>query len=395
MVENIFESYSIYANTKCSNIVLSCYFFQIVVSRLAANNSTMKNTTNITNGTSSDGELISSTGNIVAVFFVALLIVLTLLGNVVVCACFYCFRELRTICNYFIISLSVADILVALLAMPLWLLLQLYYPSWWGPFKIGEILIFWNWVDVFVCVSSIMNLVAVSFDRQLAITQPFSYNETLTSFRALLMIAGVWSYAFIVAVLSPIYDMTRNLSPVKWYSHFLLGCGFLLPLFIMIIMYVRIFYVARRQARRIGRNLASDIKAAKTIAIVVGAFILCWGPFIVLVEGFALDPDFTKPQVTQAMKWLAYLNSCLNPLIYTCFNRAYRCAVYRLLTQRIMRGSHSRRRSSHASPRSSFQKTRDQKSDSLCGSSSSGHENGQILKAKPSLVTTCLMGSRV
>ena len=349
---------------------------------------------NDTNVTTAGVEMVASEGHIVAVFFVALLIVLTVLGNVVVCTCFYYFHELRTICNYFIISLSVADILVALLPMPLWLLLQLYYPQMWGPFNIRAIFSVWKCVDVFLCVSSIMNLVAVSFDRQLAITQPFSYEEFFTSFRALVMIAGVWFYAFIVAILSFVDEKTRT--SVKWYPHFLLVVGFLLPLFIMTVMYIRIFYVARRQALRIGRNLASEIKAAKTIAIVVGAFILCWGPFIGLVEGFALNPNFTRPQVSQAMKLLAYLNSCLNPLIYTFFNRAYRHAVYRLLTQRLGNSGLKRQWSSQTSPRSSIHKTReDPKTDLLCKISTEGHENGPVIKAQPSTVKTCLMAHNV
>ena len=63
--------------------------------------------------------------NITSAVAVGLVIVLTIFGNAIVCASFYTFRDLRTICNYFIISLAISDILVAILGMPFWLVLQL------------------------------------------------------------------------------------------------------------------------------------------------------------------------------------------------------------------------------------------------------------------------------
>lgn len=64
-----------------------------------------------------------SDGNIVVVFFVVVLMLLILVGNIMVCVCFYCYCDFRIICNYFIISLSVVDILVVLLVMLFWLVL--------------------------------------------------------------------------------------------------------------------------------------------------------------------------------------------------------------------------------------------------------------------------------
>ena len=56
--------------------------------------------------------------NIAGAVAVGLVIVFTIFGNAIVCASFYTFRDLRTICNYFIISLAISDILVAILGMP-------------------------------------------------------------------------------------------------------------------------------------------------------------------------------------------------------------------------------------------------------------------------------------
>lgn len=265
--------------------------------------------------------------NIVGAFFVGFLMLATLFGNFLVWASFISFRELRTKCNYFIISLAVADIMVALLAMPIWLILQLEpdieNQTYLGP----TIMEFWKSIDIFCGTASIMNLAAVSADRHLAITTPYQYHQFLTSFRAIMVLCFVWAYATAISLL------TFVKIPNNGYQFIIVTASFFLPLTAMIIMYARIFAVARRQARMITKNLSykTDIKAAKTIAVVIGAFVVCWLPFFVLIIGFAVDNAFLKDmRIYRGIKWMEYLNSCLNPIIYCCLNRTYRGAFKRL-----------------------------------------------------------------
>jgi len=319
----------------------------------------------------------TSAGNIVAAFFVALLMLVTLAGNIMVCVCFYCYRDLRTICNYFIISLSAADILVALLAMPFWLVLQLTdmddkSKDVFSP----ELYLFWASVDILVGSASIMNLVAVSFDRHLAITAPFSYNESLTSFRAIVMIAALWVFSFVLGALR--FAAAGNIAFLFPYQMVVVAVGFVIPLLLMIVMYMKIYFVARNQALRIGRNFSKDIKATKTIAIVIGAFVICWMPFFVIVTMFAIDHDFSITiEFYKAIKWMEYLNSCLNPIIYTCLNRTYRRAFKKLLLRSTCcsrLGSPELLTCTRAT-QMSFHKT---KAESLSHSSSSISENGNV-----------------
>ena len=76
------------------------------------------------------------------------------------------------------------------------------------------------------------------------------------------------------------------------------------------------------------KRLSLEIKAAKTVAIVTGCFICCWLGFSILY-GFSLD---TNEVVWSIAFWLGYLNSALNPVIYTVFNREFRTCFKRLLT---------------------------------------------------------------
>ncbi|CAJ0920605.1 unnamed protein product, partial [Mesorhabditis belari] len=76
------------------------------------------------------------------------------------------------------------------------------------------------------------------------------------------------------------------------------------------------------------KRLSLEIKAAKTVAIVTGCFILCWLGFA-LVYGLSLQ---TSRVMWSILFWLGYLNSALNPVIYTVFNREFRICFKRLLT---------------------------------------------------------------
>ena len=261
----------------------------------------------------------ASTTDIIAAVFVAVLIIFTLTGNLLVCASFYFVQELRTICNYFVVSLSAADVMVALLAMPFWCALQITHNQWnFGP----HLKALWGFIDILCGTASIMNLTAVSIDRHFAITMPLVYPIIMSSRRAIFMITFVWIYALGVA----------SLQFMSWpeksaYMLFVACASFFAPLVVMLVMYLRIYAVAKQHVRRIGRNFAGDIKAAKTIAVVIGAFVVCWSPFFVVVLGFAFNQNFPIPNVLfSIIKWLEYLNSALNPMIYTCLNRTYRQA---------------------------------------------------------------------
>ncbi|PFX21796.1 Alpha-1A adrenergic receptor [Stylophora pistillata] len=274
-------------------------------------------------------------------------------------------------------SLSVADILVALLAMPFWLVLQLtdMDEKSRNVFS-GELYSFWASIDILVGSASIMNLVAVSFDRHLAITAPFSYSKSLTSFRAIIMIVALWVFSILLCGLHVPAVKTAKMRSA--YQIGLVVVSFIVPLFLMFVMYMKIYFVARNQALRIGRNYAKDIKATKTIAIVIGAFVVCWMPFFAILTLYALKPDYkVNTEGMKAIKWLEYLNSFLNPIIYTCLNRTYRRAFRKLLLRSSCctgRGS-SGRLNCVQSTHSSFHKT---KAESLSHSSSSVSENGNV-----------------
>uniref|UniRef100_A0A2C9KAZ7 G-protein coupled receptors family 1 profile domain-containing protein n=1 Tax=Biomphalaria glabrata TaxID=6526 RepID=A0A2C9KAZ7_BIOGL len=73
-------------------------------------------------------------------------------------------------------------------------------------------------------------------------------------------------------------------------------------------------------------------KAAKTLAIIVGAFIMCWLPFFTIYLVGAFCDGCISPIVFSFAFWLGYCNSAMNPCVYALFSRDFRFAFRKLLT---------------------------------------------------------------
>ncbi|XP_029939992.1 5-hydroxytryptamine receptor 4 [Salarias fasciatus] len=74
-----------------------------------------------------------------------------------------------------------------------------------------------------------------------------------------------------------------------------------------------------------------ETKAAKTLAVIMGCFCLCWAPFFItnIVDPFI---HYSVPwQLWTAWLWLGYINSGLNPFLYAFLNRAFRRAFLVIL----------------------------------------------------------------
>ncbi|XP_026149648.1 alpha-2Db adrenergic receptor-like [Mastacembelus armatus] len=71
------------------------------------------------------------------------------------------------------------------------------------------------------------------------------------------------------------------------------------------------------------------------LAVVMGVFVLCWFPFFFTYSLHAVcRENCTIPDTLfNLFFWIGYCNSCLNPIIYTIFNRDFRRAFKKILFQ--------------------------------------------------------------
>jgi len=106
--------------------------------------------------------------------------------------------------------------------------------------------------------------------------------------------------------------------------------------------------VAGRAAGRTARQLLEqrrERKAARTLAVITGTFVLCWLPFfiIAILKPFCGDHCHYPAPLISVIVWLGYVNSMLNPVIYTVFNADFRSAFRKILFGKYR----SRRRQNH------------------------------------------------
>ncbi|XP_032588545.1 dopamine receptor 1 isoform X2 [Drosophila mojavensis] len=315
--------------------------------------------------------------------FLSVLIFLSVAGNILVCLAIYTERSLRRIGNLFLASLAIADLFVASLVM-----------TFAG---VNDLLGYWifgaefcdTWVafDVMCSTASILNLCAISMDRYIHIKDPLRYGRWVTRRVAVITIAAIWLLAAFVSFVpislgihrpdQPLIFMdngkkypTCALDLTPTYAVVSSCISFYFPCVVMIGIYCRLYCYAQKHVKSIKavtrpgevaekqryksirrpknqpkkfkvRNLhhsspyhVSDHKAAVTVGVIMGVFLICWVPFFCVNITAAFCKTCIGGQTFKILTWLGYSNSAFNPIIYSIFNKEFRDAFKRILTMR-------------------------------------------------------------
>ncbi|XP_020900268.1 tyramine receptor 1 [Exaiptasia diaphana] len=301
------------------------------------NISLSSNLSNVTNTSGPQSKMIpmpSLAQRVISAIAMSVLIILSISGNSLVIASFYYYKKIRrSVTNCFIVSLAVSDLMVAFLSEPFWLSYQITqwttFPEGWD---INTLVLFWTILDISCAIASIVNLLFISIDRYFAIKSPLSHHTKMTPETSVYIIFGLWLYSI----------GTGCLFILEWHWKFLVIfiIGFVVPLIIMVFCYVGIMVVISSKARlsnQVGSTrLDKEFKTAKSLGVVTGSFVFCWLPFFIVSLTFQycdLSCQNTMrsiPALAPAVKWLHYLNSCLNPIIYAFLNPTFKVAFRNL-----------------------------------------------------------------
>ncbi|XP_028309864.1 alpha-2C adrenergic receptor [Gouania willdenowi] len=189
---------------------------------------------------------------------VSFLILFTIVGNVLVVIAVLTSRALKPPQNLFLVSLASADILVAALVMPFSLANELM-----GYWFFGKI-----WCDIYLaldvlfCTSSIVHLCAISLDRYWSVTQAVEYNLKRTPKRVKSMIVVVWLISAVISF-PPLMSVDKSSSDASpqcilndetWYILYSSLGSFFAPCVIMILVYIRIYQVAKTRTRTLSEK---------------------------------------------------------------------------------------------------------------------------------------------
>ncbi|XP_072548232.1 dopamine receptor D2a [Salminus brasiliensis] len=201
-----------------------------------------------------------------------LLIFVIVFGNVLVCMAVSREKALQTTTNYLIVSLAVADLLVATLVMP-WVVYLEVVGEW--RFSTIHCDIFVT-LDVMMCTASILNLCAISIDRYTAVAMPMLYNTRYSSKRRVtVMISVVWILSF--AISCPLLFGLNNTESrddalcvianpaFVVYSSIV---SFYVPFIITLLVYVQIYVVLRKRRKRVSTKRtypSSNVQTGTTL----------------------------------------------------------------------------------------------------------------------------------
>lgn len=119
----------------------------------------------------------------------SLFALITVLGNLLVIAAVARERYLRSVTNYFIVSLAIADFIIGAVVMPFSITLEASEQLWLFGADWCDV---WHSFDVLASTASILNLSVISLDRYWAITDPIAYPNKMATGKAFVLIALVW-----------------------------------------------------------------------------------------------------------------------------------------------------------------------------------------------------------
>ncbi|XP_048353841.1 adenosine receptor A3 [Sphaerodactylus townsendi] len=268
---------------------------------------------------------------IVYITIEALIGLMATLGNVLVIWVVRLIPANQNTTFYFIVSLALADIAVGILVVPLAIVVSLGLKMhFYACLLICTLLMVFSH-------ASIMSLMAIAVDRYLRVKVPTQYRIIVTRRRIWVALGTCWFMSFLVGLV-PLFGWNRrnpqnpsflechfqnvmNLDYVVFFSFFSL---ILVPLLIMCILYVEVFRVIQRQLKQTATSVQGtgifyrrEFRTAKSLALVLFLFIVCWLPLCILnsISRFCQTCRI-PPLLFYLAILLSHANSAMNPIVY-------------------------------------------------------------------------------
>ncbi|KAM4529766.1 muscarinic acetylcholine receptor M5b [Fundulus diaphanus] len=211
----------------------------------------------------------------------AIVSLITIVGNVLVMLSFKVNSQLKTVNNYYLLSLAFADLIIGVLSMNLYTTYILM-----GYWSLGNIACdLWLAVDYVASNASVMNLLVISFDRYFSITRPLTYRAKRTPKRAAIMIGMAWLVSFVLwapPILCWQYFVGERKVPldqcqIQFLTEPVITFGtaiaaFYIPVSVMTILYCRIYKETQRRTKDLAElqglttgNVPEGTKPQKTM----------------------------------------------------------------------------------------------------------------------------------
>ncbi|XP_014664918.1 PREDICTED: orexin receptor type 2-like [Priapulus caudatus] len=280
-----------------------------------------------------------------------LLFVMSLVGNVSVCVVVWRNHYMRKAKNYFLMNLSLADLLVTLICVPI-ILGSTLYRKWVYGVAMCKLAWFFQGVAV---AASILSLTALSLDRYLAVKHPELFRRISNHKNGIKLLGLIWlvSAIFMMPLLYvrrvfeeslPEFGIQISFCVESWSSE---ASKQAFAIFMLIVVYsapcsviVYCHYVvcstlsattnvSRQDSDTSGGcgNKVSRRSIARMLIALVTCFVVCWLPYNICSLWFDLQQTSLGVQVLPFTLLLAHANSACNPILFWLLNNHFRNGI--------------------------------------------------------------------
>ncbi|BFZ17078.1 hypothetical protein BsWGS_20117 [Bradybaena similaris] len=264
-------------------------------------------------------------------------------------------KYLRTITNFFLTNLAVADFLTILICLPP-SFAQTIFETWFLGDIMCKIVIYLQNVAVVV---SVLTLTSISIERWFAICKPLTFQQTKS--RVIACVIIIWLVANLISIprlvmMKEIHDnmfppnvtillttcAPRDVVEARKYEIFLVVAFFAFPIVITGYNYTAIAICLWSSSassnhltedcnqQAIVSQLMARRRTAKMLVVVVIVFFLCFLPnYIWNILRHSKSVNLSSindsvPAITLITQLLVYMNSCTNPIIYNFMSGKFR-----------------------------------------------------------------------
>ena len=269
-------------------------------------------------------------------------------GNFFTLVIFVSTKRLRqSYMNIFLLSLAVADVMMAVCVVPFVVLCV-------GCNTSSKFCWLMAGLKDIALGATVLSLAAISLDRFLAVVRPLRYQSEMTSKRMTCILFGVWSFSCSFAFIRQSWIHTKTADEAlridMIYYSTLSFVFVLLPILVILGMNIKIIQAIRRQSGRIHRQRNGEDRASEetnpetrlernrarrgtlSCILVVFIFLISWLPLAFTNFNSVFGrPELVTPTLLKVAWLLLFLQSSVNPFIYWYYRSEFRQAAYKLI----------------------------------------------------------------
>lgn len=262
--------------------------------------------------------------------------VLIAAGNLLTTFGFIGSRKLRKRRYYLMINLAIADALVGVLAMPLFIVplgtsLRVWGKISWIP---GDVSLF---LDMFSGFASIVFLAMIALERLYATLRPFNYRALKSRWYVLFTIIA-WMAAGSITSL----HLAMIKSPNTFISSTSISAAMWIPVLAALLLIISVSYaIIWRKVRIVHKSVKQRLvekesSLSRICLLITAVSLVAWLPFVIVNMVFEFTPSHTFHfHVFYITKILHYGNSLLNPVLYVLKIPDFRASLPNLCTRKI------------------------------------------------------------